>query len=100
MSTPIRHTRPPGTRAGAALALLRAATAAGLAADAAVHAQLAPDYQAAAPGGIGEGNLFLLEAGTAALAALYVLVRGSGPAYSAAAAGGNRPGSPAPLPVH
>lgn len=40
------------------LVLLRVLTAAGLGADAVLHAQLAPGYQSAAPDGIGEGNLF------------------------------------------
>ncbi|WP_227878372.1 hypothetical protein [Arthrobacter dokdonensis] len=49
--------------------------------DAVVHARLAPGYQGAAPGGIGEGNLFLIEAAAAAAVGLYVLIRGSRPAW-------------------
>lgn len=56
---------------------LRVLTAAALLIDAAVHIQLAPGYQAASPGGIGQGNLFLLESAAAVLAALWVLFRGS-----------------------
>jgi hypothetical protein len=63
---------------------LRGATAAGLALDAVIHLQLASRYQLAAPGGIGQGNLFRVEAAAAILAALYVLLRGSRPAYAAA----------------
>ncbi|WP_245933714.1 hypothetical protein [Arthrobacter livingstonensis] len=78
-----------GRAAGAMV--LRVLAAAGLAVDAVVHAQLAPGYQAAAPGGFGEGNLFLAEAAAAAVVGLYVLVRGSRPAWVLAllsAAGG------------
>ncbi|HEY1155855.1 MAG TPA: hypothetical protein VGE95_06170 [Arthrobacter sp.] len=57
--------------------VLRVLTAAALAVDAVVHARLAPGYQAAAPEGIGEGNLFLAEATVASVAGLYVLIRGS-----------------------
>lgn len=49
-----------------------------------MHARLASGYQAAAPEGIGEGNLFLAEAAAAALAGLYVLIRGSVGAHTAA----------------
>lgn len=69
------------TVAGIALRLL---VAAALATDAAVHIYLAPRYQLANPGGIGQGNLFYLESAAAILAALYVLIRGSRPAYFAA----------------
>lgn len=51
--------------------------AAGLAVDAVVHLRLAPDYQLAAPAGIGQGNLFRIAAVAAILAALWVLVRPS-----------------------
>lgn len=61
--------------------VLRILAAAALAVDAAVHAQLAPGYQSAAPEGFGEGNLFLAEAAAAAAAGLYVLIRGSRPAW-------------------
>lgn len=70
---------------------LRGLTAAGLLVDAVVHLQLAANYQLAAPGGIGQGNLFRIEAVLAVLALLLVLVRGSRLAYAAAflvAAGG------------
>ena len=65
---------------------LRVLTALMLFIDAGVHIHLAPGYQAAAPGGIGQGNLFLLEGVAAVLAGLYVLIRGSRPAYALALA--------------
>ncbi len=80
-----------GRRGPLVLVLLRVLTAAALGVDAVIHARLAPGYQAAAPDGMGEGNLFLIEAAAAAAAALYVLVRPGRPAYIAAliiAAGG------------
>ncbi len=70
---------------------LRAVTAAALIVEAVIHLQLAADYQLAAPAGIGQGNLFRIEAAAAVLAALWVLVSGSWKAYAAAllvAAGG------------
>ncbi|WP_423183782.1 hypothetical protein [Arthrobacter sp. NyZ413] len=77
--------RPRGrTRSTTLNVVLRILVAAALAVDAAVHWQLAPGYQLAAPGGIGQGNLFHLEAVVAVLVALYVLVRGSRPAFAAA----------------
>jgi hypothetical protein len=63
---------------------LRLLVAAALATDAVVHFRLAPGYQLANPGGIGQGHLFYLEAGAAILVAVYVLIRGSRPAYFAA----------------
>jgi hypothetical protein len=65
---------------------LRILTALALFIDAAVHIYLAPGYQAASPGGIGQGNLFLLESAAAVLAALYVLFRGSRVAFALAMA--------------
>ena len=70
---------------------LRAVTAAALIVEAVIHLQLAANYQLAAPAGIGQGNLFRIEAAVALLAALWVLVSGSWKAYAAAllvAAGG------------
>jgi len=70
---------------------LRAVTAAGLLIDAVLHLQLAANYQLAAPGGIGQGNLFRIEAAFALLALLLVLAFGNRTAYLAAllvAAGG------------
>ncbi|MGM7775563.1 hypothetical protein ACSVHC_06005 [Arthrobacter sp. KNU-44] len=64
--------------------LLRLLVAAALVVDAVVHFDLASGYQLGAPGGIGEGNLFRIEAVAAVLVGLYVLVRGSRPAYAAA----------------
>lgn len=73
----------PGRNRGrtAAAFVLRILATAGLSVDAVVHARLASGYQAAAPGGFGEGNLFVAEAVTAAVVGLYVLVRGSRPAW-------------------
>lgn len=70
---------------------LRLITVAGLAVDAIVHLQLAPGYQLAARGGIGEGNLFRIEAAMAIVVALGVLIRPGRTTYAAAflvAAGG------------
>lgn len=64
--------------------VLRVLVVAALVIDAVVHFQLAPYYQAAAPGGIGQGNLFRIEAAAAVIAALYLLIRGSRPAYALA----------------
>ena len=50
-----------------------------------IHVQLAPGYQQAAPGGIGQGTLFLVQAGVAALAVVFVLLKGSRMAFAAAA---------------
>ncbi|MFI9723114.1 hypothetical protein ACIHFE_26250 [Streptomyces sp. NPDC052396] len=55
--------------------LLRLLTAAGLAVDAYVHADLAEAYDPVR-GGISQGTLFRIEAAAAALAALLVLVGG------------------------
>lgn len=63
---------------------LRALTALALFIDAGVHIYLAPGYQAASPGGIGQGNLFLFESAAAVLAALYVLIRGSRASFALA----------------
>lgn len=63
---------------------LRVLTALALFIDAGVHIYLAPGYQAASPGGIGQGNLFLLESAAAVLAALYVLIRGSRASFALA----------------
>lgn len=65
--------------------VLRAGAAAGLAVSAVIHLQLASGYQQAAPGGLGQGTLFLIQAGAAVLAAVFVLVKGSRAAFGAAA---------------
>jgi len=59
--------------------------AAGLAVDAVVHVRLAANYQLAQPAGIGQGNMFRIAAVFAVLSAVYVLVRGSRPAFAVAA---------------
>lgn len=69
-----------------AVGLLRVVVAAGLVVDAVVHLRLASQYQLAAPGGIGQGNLFRVQAVVALLVAVYVLVRGSRTAFLAAGA--------------
>ncbi|RKR30440.1 hypothetical protein [Arthrobacter oryzae] len=63
---------------------LRILTAVALFIDAGIHIHLAPGYQAGNPGGIGQGNLFLLESAAALFAGLYVLIRGSRAAYAVA----------------
>ncbi|WP_197515887.1 hypothetical protein [Arthrobacter sp. U41] len=74
---PAERTRP--------LWVLRISVAAGLVVSAVIHVQLAPGYQQAAPGGIGQGTLFLVQAGAAALVAVFVLLKGSRTAFAAAA---------------
>lgn len=61
--------------------VLRILIAAALVIDAVIHLQLAAGYQQAAPGGIGQGNLFRIQSVAATLAAVYVLVRGSRLSY-------------------
>lgn len=68
------------------LRLLRTCTAAALALSAVIHVQLAPGYQQAAPGGVGQGTLFLIQAGAAILAAVFVLLKNTRTAFAAAAA--------------
>lgn len=63
---------------------LRMLTTAALVVDAVVHLRLAPGYQLSAPGGIGAGNLFRIEAGVALLVGLAVLLVGSRLVYAAA----------------
>jgi len=63
---------------------LRIVVAAALGIDAIVHLMLAANYQQASPGGIGAGTLFRLEAAAAILTGIYVLLRGSRPAFTAA----------------
>ncbi len=70
-----------GARSGAAELIVRILVVAALAVDAVVHLRLAPNYQVAAPDGIGGGNLFRIQAIAAIVAALYLLFRGSRPAY-------------------
>ncbi|MEZ0067246.1 hypothetical protein ABIA32_003259 [Streptacidiphilus sp. MAP12-20] len=60
----------------AALWALRLLTAAGLAVDAYVHADLAPTYDFSGPG-ISQGQLFRIEAAAAALAALLLILFGT-----------------------
>lgn len=64
--------------------VLRVLIAAALGIDAYVHLHLAPLYQLAVPGGIGQGNLFRIEAAVAILVGLYVLISGSRLAYLSA----------------
>ncbi len=68
--------------------VLRVAVAACLVVDAVVHLRLAAGYQLGQPAGIGQGNLFRVEAVVALLVAAYVVIRGTRPAYLAAAAVG------------
>jgi len=64
---------------------LRIFIAAALGVSAVIHVQLAPTYQQAAPGGIGQGTLFLVQAGAAVLAAVFVLLKGSRASFAAGA---------------
>ncbi|MHC5560699.1 hypothetical protein [Kocuria sp. U4B] len=66
--------------------VLRVLIAAGLVLTAVIHLQLAPGYQQVPHDGIGQGTLFRLQAVASLAAALYVLVRGTRPAYLNAAA--------------
>lgn len=66
--------------------LLSAGVIAGMLVSAVIHVQLAPGYQQAAPGGLGQGTLFLMQAGASGLAAAFILLRGSRTAFAAAAA--------------
>lgn len=66
--------------------VLRIGIAASLAVSAVIHVQLASGYQQAAPGGIGQGTLFLVQAGAAILAAVIVLLKSTRVAFGAAAA--------------
>jgi hypothetical protein len=74
----------PRHAARAAEIVLRLVVVAGLAVDAVVHLRLAPGYQLADPAGIGQGNLFRVEAAVAALVALLVLGTGSRLGYALA----------------
>jgi hypothetical protein len=81
VAVPERHST---VAAGVAAVALRVLVATALAVDAVVHVRLAADYQLAAPGGIGQGNLFRIEAAVAIAVGLYVLIIGSRTAYGAA----------------
>ncbi|MEO5653865.1 MAG: hypothetical protein ABIN79_01390 [Marmoricola sp.] len=65
--------------------IVRVLVAAGLVVDAVVHLRLASQYQLAQPAGIGQGNLFRIQAVVAVLVAAYVLLRGSRLAFLTAA---------------
>ncbi|MET3952677.1 hypothetical protein [Arthrobacter sp. UYEF36] len=65
--------------------VLRVCVAAALVVSAVVHVQLAPGYQQAAPGGLGQGTLFLVQAGASVVAAVFMLLKGSRTAFAAAA---------------
>ncbi|WP_461186575.1 hypothetical protein [Arthrobacter sp. Z4-13] len=78
-------TEPEPKRQARSLWMLRVGVAVALVVSAVVHVQLAPGYQQAAPGGIGQGTLFLVQAGAAALAAVFVLLKGSRMAFTGAA---------------
>lgn len=66
--------------------ILRWVVVAALAVDAVVHLRLASSIQLAAPGGIGGGWLFRLQAAAAILVALYLLLRPSTTSYLMAGA--------------
>lgn len=65
--------------------VLRVLIAAGLVLTAVIHLRLAPGYQQVPHDGIGQGTLFRVQAVASLAAALYVLVRGTRPAYLIAA---------------
>lgn len=65
--------------------MLRVGVAAALVGSGVVHVQLASGYQQAAPGGVGQGTLFSVQASAAVVAAAFVLVKGSRTAFAAAA---------------
>jgi hypothetical protein len=65
-------------------AALRVLVAAALVTDAVVHLRLAANYQLAAPGGIGQGNLFRIEAVVAIGVAIYVLIGRSRASFAVA----------------
>ncbi|WP_311380116.1 hypothetical protein [Arthrobacter sp. ISL-72] len=67
------------------LRVVRICAAASLVLSAVIHVQLAPGYQQAAPGGIGQGTLFLIQAGAAILAAVFILLKNTRTAFAAAA---------------
>lgn len=67
---------------------LRVLVPAGLLVDAVVHLRLASGYQLAQPDGVGQGNLFRIEAALAVLSAAFVLLRGTRAAFLTAAAVG------------
>lgn len=66
-----------GRRIDFGLWTLRLVTATGLVVDAAIHLQLAHLYQLVAPGGIGQGNLFRLEAVVAIISAILLVLLGN-----------------------
>lgn len=68
----------------AAALLIRLLVATGLVVDAVVHLRLASGYQLAAPGGIGQGNLFRLESVIALIVAAWLVLRPSRAAHAAA----------------
>ena len=76
-------TQPSRRRDPAELAV-RLGLVAMLAVDAVVHYRLAGAMDVAAPGGVGGGTLFRLQATAAAVAAIVLLVRGSRLAYAMA----------------
>jgi hypothetical protein len=75
--------QPSGRRDPAELAV-RLALVVMLAVDAVVHYRLAGAMDLAAPGGIGGGTLFRLQATAAVVAAVFLLVRGSRLGYAVA----------------
>lgn len=74
----------PSARRDPAELAVRLGLVAMLAVDAVVHYRLAGAMDIAAPGGIGGGNLFRLQATAAVAVALFLLVRGSRLAYAMA----------------
>lgn len=79
---------PDRTATSPLILVLRVVVAVALVVDAIVHLRLAPGYQQSAPGGIGAGNVFRIEAVAALVVAAWVLLRGSRTALLAAFAVG------------
>ncbi len=79
---------PDRTATSPVILVLRVVVAVALVVDAIVHLRLAPGYQQSAPGGIGAGNVFRIEAVAALVVAAWVLWRGSRTALLAAFAVG------------
>jgi len=82
LTDPDRTKRSLATRGSRARWATSAVIASALLVDAVVHLHLAPGYQLSAPGGIGAGNLFRLQAVTAAAVAVWVILRGTRSAYA------------------
>lgn len=84
-SLPARGAAQPRTGRRAVEVGVRVLALAALVVAAVIHLRLAPQYQIAAPDGIGGGNLFRLQAVAALLVGVWLAWRGSRLAYAVAA---------------